>query len=155
MASTKKLLARLSELWADKRPGFERGLRKGATAAQLAAFQKKLGLRLPKAFHALYAWHDGAKDEHEPFEGVYGFCPLSLVSKHKKMLDDVRGDDGTWDRAWVPFLQENYSDLVCLDTTSGEVLEWRNVGGPRAVLAPSLDAWLEAYVVRASEEPDV
>jgi len=139
---------RLSELWAEKRPGFERGLRKGATDAQRAAFQRKLGLPLPEALLRLYAWHDGAKDDNEAFEGAYGFPRLALVLSHKAMVDDVRGDDGTWDRGWVPFLQENYSDLVCVDTASGEVFEWFNSAAPgrRVILAPSFDAWLAAHV---------
>jgi cell wall assembly regulator SMI1 len=140
------LLARLSAVWADKRPGFERGLRKGATSAQLAAFEKRLGLRLPKGFATLYAWHDGANDEHEVFESKYGFLPLARILEHKAMLDDVRGEDGTWDRAWVPFLHESYSDLVCIDAGSGEVFAWFNSQPKRVLLAPSVDAWMEAHV---------
>jgi cell wall assembly regulator SMI1 len=63
------------------------------------------------------------------------------------MVDDVRGDDGTWDPRWVPFLQENYSDLVCVDTKTGEVFEWFNSGGTsRVILAPTFDAWLAQHV---------
>jgi predicted DNA-binding WGR domain protein/cell wall assembly regulator SMI1 len=141
-------LAKLSALWSAKRPSLEKRLRKGATSAQLAAFEKRLGLPLPKAFHALYAWHDGAKDENEWFEGAYGFFPLAMILSHKKMVDDVRGDDGTWNKAWVPFLHENYSDTVCLDTETGEVFEWANAGSPtsRFMLAPSFEAWLAQHV---------
>jgi predicted DNA-binding WGR domain protein len=136
---------RLSALWAVKRPTLE--LRKGATPAQLASFQRKLGLPLPDTFRTLYAWHDGAKDENDWFEGAYGWFRLSYMLSHKKMVDDVRGDDGTWNRAWVPFLQENYSDLVCFDSKTGEVFEWFNSGGvKRNMLAPSLDAWLASHV---------
>jgi predicted DNA-binding WGR domain protein/cell wall assembly regulator SMI1 len=142
------VLAKLSALWSVKRPTLEKGLRKGATGAQLAAFEKKLGLRLPKAFHDFYSWHDGAKDENEWFEGGYGLFPLAMIVSHKQMVDEVRGDDGTWDRAWVPFLQSNYSDTVCVDTKTGEVFEWANSGGPksRVVIAPSFEAWVAQHV---------
>ena len=139
--------ATLSALWAVKRPDLEPGFRKGATAAQLASFHKKLGLALPKTFDALYAWHDGAGDEDGWFEGAYGFCRLLHILSHKKMLDDVRGDDGTWNRAWVPFLQRNSEDFICIDTETGQIFEWRNYGGTeRTLLAPSLDAWLAAHI---------
>ena len=139
--------ARLSALWAVKRTDLEKGLRRGATTAQLASFETKLGLPLPSTFRALYAWHDGATDEDGWFEGAYGFCRLVHILSHKQMLDDVRGDDGTWNKAWVPFLQNNSSDFVCLDTTTGEIFEWFNYGGTnRVVLAPTFDAWLAAHV---------
>jgi predicted DNA-binding WGR domain protein/cell wall assembly regulator SMI1 len=139
--------ATLSALWSAKRPDLETGLRKGASGAQLATFREKLGLPLPKAFLAMYAWHDGAKDENEWFEGAYGFFRLAFILSHKDIVDEVRGDDGTWDKAWVPFLQNNYSDLVCLDTKTGEVFEWfNNAGKNRVFLAPTFDAWLAQHV---------
>jgi len=142
-----RVFAALSALWAVKRPELERGFRKGATPAQLASFRKKLGLALPEGFDALYAWHDGADDEDDWFEGAYGFCRLAHILSHKEMLDDVRGDDGTWNAAWVPFLQTNSEDFICIDTTTGEIFEWRNYGGTKRVrLAPSLDAWLAAHL---------
>ena len=141
------VFAKLSATWAVKRPALERGLRSGATPKQLATFQKKLALPLPKTFLAMYAWHDGARDENEWFEGAYGWMRLAFVLSHKQMVDLVRGDDGTWDRAWVPFLQENGSDTVCLDTRTGEIFEWFNSGGTaRNRLAPTLDAWLAHHL---------
>lgn len=146
-ASKGNAFATLSALWRVKRPDLERGLRKGATPLQLASFHKKLGLALPKTFDALYAWHDGADDEHGWFEAAYGFCRLVHILSHKKMLDEMRGDDGTWNRAWVPFLQSNAEDFICIDTANGQIFEWRNYGGKkRTLLAPSLDAWLAAHI---------
>lgn len=124
----------------------ERRLRKGATKARLATFQKKIRARLPPTFLAFYEWHDGANDEHEWLEGAYGWFSLSKILAHKKMLDDIRGDDGSWQPQWLPFFQFNYSDLICLDTKSGEVFEWFNCEPQRLLLAPSFDAWLAAHV---------
>jgi hypothetical protein len=147
-----RTLARLSTLWADKRPGFEKRLRPGASAASLAKFAKSLGLPLPREVVAFYAWHDGAKDEHEPLEGNYGWFSLAGIAKHKKMLDTMGFEDETtypkycWNVAWLPFLQFNYEDVVCLDTRSGAVFERYNARRSTLVLAPSFRAWLDAHV---------
>jgi cell wall assembly regulator SMI1 len=141
-------LARLSTIWREKRPSFEKSLRPGARAPALAKLAKSLGVTLPPGFLAFYTWHDGAKDEHEPFEGKYGWFSLAGILEHKKMLDSHPEPEvhASWSSAWIPFLQENYSDLVCLDTRSGVVFERSNCEPQLLLLAPSFDAWLAAHV---------
>ncbi|MBK6695847.1 MAG: SMI1/KNR4 family protein [Myxococcales bacterium] len=144
----KTRLDALSRLWAYKRPGLERRLRKGATPAALRAAEKKFGLKLPQGLRELYAWHDGAKDPYEAIEGYYGWLSLARAAAQKKMLERVRIrmlDDGSWDAAWVPVLCCE-GDLLCVDTRSGEVFEWLNVEGRVVNLAPSVDAWLRAHI---------
>jgi cell wall assembly regulator SMI1 len=138
MAPVKQQLARLSALWKTKRPGFEKRLRSGASAAALTKFKKALGLKVPRELLALYAWHDGAKDpQGDQLEGAFGWLPLKGVLATKKMLDTMGFEDEAiygkyaWSKAWVPFLDTN-GDTVCLDTRSGIVFvlaeEGRAVG---------------------------
>jgi cell wall assembly regulator SMI1 len=152
-------LVELSKVWSQKRPGFEKRLRPGASSAALARFVKSLGLKLPPGFLAFYAWHDGTKDEHEPLEGAYGWFSLAGILKHKKMLDTMGFEDEDiypkycWSQAWVPFLQANYSDLVCLDTRSGIVFVRYNSEQRVVLLAPSFRAWLAAHIALTQAAP--
>ena len=152
------VFASLSALWAEKRPQLEGGLRPGATSVELASFDKQLGLPLPETFRAMYAWHDGAEeDERDCFEGSYGFLRLEFILSLKQMLDQVRGGDGTWEKSWVPFLENASSDHVCIDTGTGDVFEWFNYGRPggRIMLAPTFDQWLAQHLAltKAAKSP--
>jgi cell wall assembly regulator SMI1 len=159
------LLARLSELWAAKRPGFEKRLRPGATPAALQKFEKALGVKLPKELFAFYAWHDGARDHEVDRLETCGWMPLRKALETKKMLDTMGFEDETiypkyaWSLAWVPFLESD-GDTVCVDTRSGIVFKRYN-NTTVVLLAPSFAAWLAAHVaitdairVKPGEDPD-
>jgi predicted DNA-binding WGR domain protein/cell wall assembly regulator SMI1 len=146
------LLGRLSALWAEKRPRFEKRLRPGASAAALAKFKTALGLKLPPEFLAFYAWHDGSRNPNiDQLESPYGWLPLANLQKHKTMLDTMGFEDEDtypkyfWSPAWVPFLGSD-GDLVCLDTRSGVVFKHYNSQRKVVLLAPSFGAWLTAHV---------
>jgi predicted DNA-binding WGR domain protein/cell wall assembly regulator SMI1 len=164
-AGVKGQLARLSALWAEKRPGFEKRLRPGASGAALARFKKALGLKIPLEFLALYAWHDGAKDHQVDRLETDGWLSLAGVLKFKKMLDTMGFEDEStypkysWSPAWVPFLESD-GDSVCVDTRSGVVFKRYN-DTHVVLLAPSFGAWLAAHVaiteairVAPDEDPD-
>jgi hypothetical protein len=156
--SVKGLVARLSELWAEKRPGFEKRLRRGASPAALARLRKALGLKLPSELLAFYAWHDGGKDpQMDQFEGAYGWLSLDGVLATKKMVDEVYADPEIakgWHPAWVPFLDTN-GDTVCIDTRSGVVFRWYNSQNHVELLAPTFLAWLTAHVALTEALPSL
>jgi predicted DNA-binding WGR domain protein/cell wall assembly regulator SMI1 len=164
-AGVKGQLARLSSLWAEKRPGFEKRLRPGASTAILAKFKKALGLKLPPEFLAFYAWHDGAKKPEIDRLETDGWLSLAGLLNFKKMLDTMGFEDEdtypkySWSPAWVPFLGAD-GDTVCVDTRSGVVFKRYN-NTQVVLLAPSFAAWLAAHVaiteaIRTSpgENPD-
>jgi cell wall assembly regulator SMI1 len=164
-AGVKGQLARLSALWAEKRPGFEKRLRPGASPAALAKFKKALGLKLPPEFLAFYAWHDGAKNPETDRLETDGGLSLGDLLRFKKMLDTMGFEDESiygkysWSTAWVPFLMAD-GDTVCVDTRSGVVFK-RSNNTQVVLLAPSFAAWLAAHVaiteaIRTSpdENPD-
>jgi cell wall assembly regulator SMI1 len=161
----KDVSARLSALWAEKRPGFEKRLRPGANAAALARFKKALGLEVPPELLALYAWHDGAKNPQTDRLETDGWLSLAGLLKFKKMLDTMGFEDEqtypkySWNPAWVPFLESD-GDSVCIDTRSGVVFKRFN-DTHVVLLAPSFAAWLAAHVaiteairVAPDEDPD-
>jgi predicted DNA-binding WGR domain protein/cell wall assembly regulator SMI1 len=149
-AGVKGQLAKLSTLWAEKRPGFEKRLRPGASPTKLAKFQKALGLKVPREFLAFYAWHDGAKDYQTDRLETDGWLSLSALLEFKEMLDTMGFEDEStypkysWSPAWVPFLMAD-GDSVCVDTRSGVVFKRYNSTGV-VLLAPSFAAWLAAHI---------
>jgi cell wall assembly regulator SMI1 len=154
--TTDDIYGRLDALWAVLRPELVLRLRPGASSAELAAYPW-----LTPELRSLYAWHDGANDIHESFEGYFGWSPLTDIASTKAMLDrlEVRSfqPDGWppgvwWNFGWIPFLQFNCSDYVCIDVPGslghgrGAVFIRRNSSEERSVLAPSLREWLQAHL---------
>jgi predicted DNA-binding WGR domain protein len=149
-AGVRGQLARLSALWAEKRPGFEKRLRPGASPAAMAKFRKALGLKVPSEFLAFYAWHDGAKNPETDRLETDGWLSLAGLLEFKKMLDTMGFEDEdtypkySWSPTWVPFLMAD-GDAVCVDTRSGVVFKRYN-NTQVVLLAPSFVAWLAAHV---------
>jgi len=63
-----------------------------ATETELTAFERRVGIKLPRAYHQLYRWHDGEDDDRSGH--IYGLPILPL---------DEAGSQ--W-QAWVDVLAE-------------------------------------------------
>lgn len=165
---TPALLAKLSKLWEAKRPTIRRNLRPPATESSSLAFEKFLGRALPEPLKSFYNWHDGFRDEHAALEEFFGWCSQSSVKKHKRLLDKMEQEGhfedwqkgSWWNSGWLPFLQFNNEDFVCVDLDGslldlpGAVFIRRNGEERRTVLAPSFAAWLSAHVAITEAGPD-
>ena len=161
------LLGKLDVLRARKRPALRRQLRRGVAPGKLDAVSVRLGVKLPPALRALYRWHDGLRDPHASVEGHFGWGSLASGLALKRTLDQMERDgffDGPtgvwWNPSWLPVLQFNLEDLVCVDLAGtlgkgrGAVFVRDNVDPRRTILAPSLHAWLHAHVVVTERGPD-
>src|SRR5690349_12215010 len=102
-------LSRIDHWLAKRRPDYYRGLRPGATVADLDAVEQRLGLSLPTAFRELYAWRNGQAVANTA--SLYGnrmFLALDEIVETKELLDDLIDSDFDdpryWRRGWVPFL---------------------------------------------------
>jgi cell wall assembly regulator SMI1 len=160
-------LHRLETLWRERRPNLWRLLRPSSTVRYLSDLEHRLRVRLPPSFKRLYLWHDGLKDEHSAVEGFFGWCSLAKALKHKRMLDALETGGHFsdwrpgvwWNLGWIPFLQFNLEDFVCVDLPGtlgagrGAVFIRRNSSPVRVVLAPSISAWLHAHVEISSIGP--
>lgn len=167
----KVLLARLDQLWAAKRPALRKASRPPAMIAQLGLLeQEAAGARLPSAFRSFYLWHDGFRDEHLELEDFFGWWSIKEILKYYKRLGRIHRSGHfsdwfpgeTWCPSWVPFLQFNVEDHVCLDLPGrlgkgrGAVFVRKGVevDATRLVLAPSFHAWLHAHVEITAAGPD-
>lgn len=166
--NTHGLLAKLGNIWETKRPSLRRLLRPPAARSKVLAFEKSLAQRLPQPLKSFYYWHDGLRDEHAPMEEFFGWCSLSSMKKHKQSLDKMEEKGffedwqpgSWWNPGWLPFLQFNNEDYVCVDLNGalldlpGAVFIRRNSDDRRTILAPSFNAWLQAHVAMTEAGPD-
>lgn len=157
------ILARLDAWLAVHRPHFLAALRPGATSAQLAQLEKKIGLTLPADLRTLLGWHDGQRDEYViKFEQDMRLMSCDEIAVAKRELDNEAAA-ARWNKSWIPFLDDDNELYRCVDASAAShaVHVW---GGPMddevvPPEAPSLAAWLAEFVTavekgRYVEDPE-
>lgn len=140
------LARRLDTAWR-ARSEIARELQKPASDARIKRAEKKLGVKLPPALVALYKLHDGTG--YGAIDGYYRLLSLDEIAKLKQGNDELEQGGifsewrpgEWWNAAWVPFLDFE-GDYVCLDTASGEVVEFLAYRQRRARLYASAYQWL-------------
>ncbi len=143
-----EVLSRLERWISRHRRRYHEGLLLGASAAELDALQADLRLPLPAELRALLAWHNGQSDDFVGnLEQNWNLMSAERIRDAKKELDADARRTG-WQAAWVPFLDDDSGDYLCLDTTQPgtPVREFWQGRTEHAVVAPSLTAWLEDFV---------
>jgi len=147
------LLVTIEAYLQSERPDYFARLMAGASSEQLAAFESRLGMTLPSAFHELYRWRNG--QDPNCFEGLSGnqeFMGLGDILETKEMLDDMIGTDFDeptwWRRGWVPFLSNGAGSYLCIDMQAeddgapGQLIEFWKADADRPITYPSLAQWL-------------
>jgi cell wall assembly regulator SMI1 len=144
------LLGRLEKWLAQHRRHFLEGLRPGASAAELEALHKSVGVPLPEDLKALLSWHNGQKEDTlARFEQDWLLMGTEEIAAAKHDLDaDTEAQSKGWQRAWIPLLDNDAGDYVCLDTSQAgaPVREFWQDRTDHPVVAPLLAAWLEEMV---------
>jgi cell wall assembly regulator SMI1 len=157
-----ELLGRLEKWLGQHRRLYLQALRPGASDAELDATQAALAVPLPDDPRALLRWHNGQeRDFVGHFEGNWDLMSASEIATAKHALDAGEGAPDGWQKAWVPFLQDDGDDYVVLDTSQPgapvrEVWQGRK---EHPAVAPSLAAWLGQFVAAVErgeyhEEPE-
>jgi cell wall assembly regulator SMI1 len=147
----KALLSRLEQWLKEYRPRYLAALRPGATAAELDALQSAVGIPLPDNLRTLLTWHNGQTGDFVgAFEGSRRLPGTERIAAlHRELLAD---HDSGWERAWIPFLEDDRDNYVFLDTSqpAAPVRAYWQDTKERPVLAPSLAAWLKDFVEAVS-----
>jgi cell wall assembly regulator SMI1 len=141
------LLGRIDRWLAKHRPHVYRALLPGASPADLDALQAVLGGKLPDELRAWLSWHNGQDaDGVGAFVDSWYLMSARQIAEAKKELD-AEGHPG-WQRAWVPFLDDDESDYLCLDAGQAgcPVRECWSGQPDHPTVAPSLQAWVEQFV---------
>jgi cell wall assembly regulator SMI1 len=142
-------LNRLEQWLAKHRRRYLEGLLPGASAADLEACDAALGIPLPGDLRALLTWHNGqSTDFVGHLERNFDLLRASQIVDAKKALDAGDRAQTGWQPVWIPFLQDDADNCVCLDTGQEgvPVREFWQGRKDHPVVAPSLAAWLETFV---------
>jgi len=162
-AKVRALWHEIQEWYAKNTPRLEKSLHAGATAAQLAAFEKQTGLTLPADYKASLETHNGEVSVHD-----YTYLSLDGVANNwsnmTKLLDAGTFADAEvyeqgegviqntwWHRGWIPFAEDGGGNMLCIDTapaargTAGQILRMELGSGPGVMEYQSFLAWLEHY----------
>src|SRR5579871_5861611 len=144
--SVTALLARLERWLARHRRKFLKSLPPGASSADIDNLQHRLGLPLPAELRELLAWHNGQGDEFiGRFEQDWLLLCCQAIAATKNDLDQ---DSATgWNKAWIPFLDNDAGDFMFLDTSQpGNPVRHFVLGQTEPVLvAASLSDWLRDF----------
>ncbi len=165
------------------RPEVARSLRKGASPEALGKVEQALGLSLPEGFEESYRRHDGQQEGAEPLvppgasgEDGYRLLPLrELLAEWRRWQEltdrgEFRGmksgpdrgvRDDWWNPGWVPFADNGYGDLLCVDTApapggrAGQIITMNHESTKRELLAPDFVHWLAdvAAALKGDEPP--
>lgn len=140
-----------------------------ASPADIAAYEKTVGVSLPGELQSLLELHDG-QDPYAFVSTIDGCRLMSCAAAAKawstlgELLDagdlaqPAESKDGKvkpvwWNKRWLPFADAG-GDMLCLDLdpapggTVGQVLRFYHDEGWRDPLAPSLEAFLTEYLGR-------
>ncbi len=154
-----ELLARLGA-WIRDHHGRASELTRGATDAEIATVEQRLGVTFPDGLRALYRWSGGGSGGGPAIMNNRNILPLDQVAPTREMMNGFV-DDGTfhrkdwWHTSWVPFLHNGASSYLCWDPTGsfkeaggvpGQVIEFWNKDPDRTIMAPSFDTWLTVFV---------
>ncbi|MET7772406.1 SMI1/KNR4 family protein [Nocardia sp. NPDC005366] len=150
------LLARLDQWLAANRTAYHSGLMPGASEANIDEVARRVSGELPPLLRELLTWRNGQSAD---YEGVLK-SPWSLMSTKDiaSTMDEmawlVENDDFAdfWGTDWVPFLGSICGDHMCIDLQAafggepGQIVYYSSEG-VRHIAYPSLEAWLETFVV--------
>jgi cell wall assembly regulator SMI1 len=163
------VLARLGAWYGEHLPRDKYKLNPPATNAQIDAFERLVGIRMPNAFRQLYLWHDGENDDR--WGHVYGIPLLSLnhaaaewKSWHDVLGQTFRGNryaipaDG-WPKGavdpayinprWIPLTADGSGNHIGIDFDPwpngrvGQIILFGRDEDVKVVLAESLGKFLE------------
>jgi cell wall assembly regulator SMI1 len=142
----KPLLQRL-ERWLKKhRRRFVKGLNPGATPDELKALDKALGGKTPPELRDWLAWHNGQESGFAgKFEQDWLLMSCEQIAEARRYLEEDASLG--WKKEWVPFLDDDQGDYICLDVgkTPAPVREFWMGQPEQPVVAPSLSEWLERF----------
>jgi cell wall assembly regulator SMI1 len=148
-AEVASLLGQLEQWLNHHRPRYGNGLVPGASTAQLETMQKEVGLSLPQSLRAWLSWHNGQSDDFiGHFQQDWDLMSAAQIVEAKHALDNGDRTSTGWNPAWIPFLDDDAGDYVCLDTSQPEapVREFWQGKADHPFVAKTLSSWLADFV---------
>jgi cell wall assembly regulator SMI1 len=154
-------------------PNRRRPLNEPASADEIAATERRLGLKLPAAVRNLYCLANGQPSDAVSLEGSFVLLSLDGIVEAAAFLNDefpdgvnvhasddasVDADPGIraswWSRSWVPIMENGGGDYLFVDLdpakagNQGQIITYFHDEMFRSLVAPGLDAMLEDLAAR-------
>jgi cell wall assembly regulator SMI1 len=142
----KPLLLRLEKWLKKHRKGYAKGLNPGATPDELKALVA-LEKRVPEELQTLLAWHNGQETGLAgKLEQDWLLMSCEQIVEARRYLDEDAALK--WKKAWLPFLDDDQGDYLCVDTSKSPapVRGFWMGQKEQPVVAASLADWLEEFV---------
>jgi cell wall assembly regulator SMI1 len=150
------------EAWLEaQQEGLSARLAPGAREEDLAAAERKLGVRLPEDVRETFLRHDG---EHKHLGLFVGWMLMSLSEVLKEWAFErweERAPRGrgpvkavSWSPRWIPLLANGAGDFVCVDLdppeegTPGQLITVHHDDPERIRMTRSLTSWLLRFADR-------
>jgi len=147
------LLRRLDTWLKKHRPRYATALGPGANAAQLSSLEAALKLPVPVPLRHLLTWHNGQRSGFVGgFEQGWLLMGSQSIADAKHNLDSDAAATG-WQPSWIPFLDNDGGDYLCLDATKPEcpVRAFFLGNKKHDAVAPSLASWLADFVTNVEK----
>jgi cell wall assembly regulator SMI1 len=129
-------------------------LRAGATAGDFDACEAAIGTALPSDLRRSLSRHDGQETDDEGLalglalaEDHWLLSADELAGDWRGLLEvseDLGASDDWWRKEWIPFSADGTGTHFCVDTRTGEVIEFDHEG-EGTVVARSLAGWLARW----------
>jgi cell wall assembly regulator SMI1 len=143
------LLARLEAWLRAHRPGYVERLAPPASVSALLEVERQSGALLPDEIWAIYAWHDGQSHSGWSLVGRFWLMPLQqLVAQRKEGADAGKDldDPEWWSDGWFPFADDGQGNLLCVDRSTGSLIQYFQDDPDRDPVAPSATGFIAALV---------
>ncbi|MFY0253390.1 SMI1/KNR4 family protein [Chitinophaga sp. 30R24] len=146
-------------------------LQPGATPEAVESLEKLIGTDLPTSFKAFYAIHNGQQKSKTGLvdaDQLLAIDDIILQWYHwKDLLDagtftwqdspilsapDTGIKNDWWNPLWIPITSDGFGNHLCIDLdpalegNHGQIITLWHDDSHRAIVASSLEAWLEDYL---------
>lgn len=113
-----QLILNRLEKWLQKhRAHYWKMLLPGASRAELDFLRKSIAPPLPEELRTLLAWHNGqSADFIGGFEANWQLMSTRTIAVETMLLLDPEAQSG-WERSWIPFLNDDAGNYVCIDAS--------------------------------------
>lgn len=157
--TTQELIVKLDSWLHQNRPDYYECLQPGLSDEEMAAFETKLGLKLPEDFKLFYSWKNGQVTDR-----IQSFAFNSEIMNSGQIIETFEGlnsmlDIGAfagfehwWDKKWVPFLYDGCGNNHCIDLVGSfggkpnQIITYWHDSDVREILHESFYKWLETVV---------
>jgi cell wall assembly regulator SMI1 len=146
-------LKRLEAWLRAHRPRFLAALNPPASAAELNDLAEALATDVPADLRALVTWRNGQGPGFVgAFEQDWILLSTERITAAKRMLD-ADAAAIAWHTDWIPFLDNDAGDYLCLDRAAlpSPVRAFWLAGAEHPAVAASLADWLEDFVIHVEK----